>query len=274
MRSDRYRAEKIRKAARRRRNVLLVVVLLLIAVVSAEVWTLLTMTSIDRRFVRSVERGLNAGWDLEADETQLQTAGRITDTGFIDAEYAAVSEYMGRKYKDDELAAIAREYTSALKGCRKAAKKYDPGSDFDSFWAAFSEPYGRRISAIYKLSSGDYGLDLSTSDHAEESEYILSQGWLLETIGGLVFRSSVKDGIRTFRASVRNDSGRDIEYLNIDVNLLNKEGKIVEVSSIYLENIKAGEVMPLQFISTSEKDVRYRISSETVVFARSAEEQP
>lgn len=271
MRTDRYRKQEIEARKRRRRNALLVVILLLIAAVTAEVWTLLTMTSIDQRFTRNVERGLYAGWSLDADETQLQTDGRITDTSFIDAEYDAVSEYMNRKYKDDELADLAKEYTSALKSCRSAARQFDPASDFNKFWAAFSEPYGRRVRALYKLYRGEYGLDLSSDAYSEETEYLLSQGWLLETLSGLTFHNTDRDGINTFFASIRNDSGRDIDYLNIDVELLDKAGKSVETSSIYLTDIPAGGVIPLRFISTSDKVVSYRISSETASFKKSAE---
>lgn len=266
MRTDRYREADKAAKKRKRRNVLLVVILLLAAGVAAALWTILTMTSIDQRFTRSVERGLYAGWSLDADETQLQTKGKITDTAFIDEEYAAVSEYMGKKYKDDELAGLAKEYTSALKNCRKAATQYDPDKDFDRFWAAFSEPYGRRVRVLYKLYAGDYGFDLSNNDYREESSGLIAQGWFLETVSGLKFSKSEKDGIRTFKTNVNNDSGKDIEYLNIDVELLDKDGKPVETSSIYLTDIKAGEKMPLQFLSASEKSVSYRISSETIRF--------
>lgn len=270
MRTDRYREADKAAKKRKRRNVLLVVILLLAAAVAAALWTILTMTSIDQRFTRSVERGLYAGWSLDADETQLQTKGKITDTAFIDEEYAAVSEYMGKKYKDDELASLAKEYTSALKNCRKAANQYDPDKDFDRFWAAFSGPYEHRVRALYKLYKGDHGLDLNNSGFSEKSEYLLSQGWLLETLSGLRFSSSEKDGVRTFTAKLRNDSGRDIEYLNIDVELLDKDGQPVETSSIYLTDIKADGEMRLQFISTSDKAVSYRVSSETIRFKRSA----
>jgi len=274
MRFDRYDKSEKHDPEKSRRSKWLpfVVIIVLFAAVAFELWTLLTITSIDRRFTRSVERGLYAGWNLDTDEMQMQAAGRITDTGFIDAEYDAVSEYMGRKYKDDKLADIARQYTSALKDCRKASRKYDPVKDFDKFWAAFSKPYGARIRALYKLQSGDYGFDLNVDDYPEESEYLLSQGWLLETVSGLKFSSSEKDGIRTFEARVRNDSGSDIQYLNIDVELLDKSGKRAELSSVYLTNINAGDMMHLQFISSSEKAARYRIVSETVKFGGPAEE--
>lgn len=267
MRTDRYRKGGKHAAIQGKRlNTLLLVFLLLIAVTAGAVYTLMSMISIDRRFTRNVARGVTSGWALEADETQLQTEGRITDTAFIDAEYDAVSEYMNRTYKDDELGILAKEYTSALNDCRKAAKKYDPAADFDSFWAEFSGPYGRRVRALYKLHSGDFGLDLSDDNYREESEYLLSQGWLLETVSGLKFRSYIKDGVRTFETRISNDSGRDIDYLNIDVELLDKDGKATETSSIYLNDIKAGEVMPLKFISTSENSVSYRVVSETFRF--------
>lgn len=274
MRSDRYEKSEKHDAKKKKRSkwFIFVVIIILVAAVAFELWTLLTLTSIDRRFTRNVERGLYAGWDLDTDETQMRTAGRITDTGFIDTEYDAVSDYMNRKYKDDALADIARQYTSALKACRKAAKKYNPVKDFDKFWAAFSRPYGDRLRALYKLQSGDYGFVLNVDDYPEESEYLLSQGWLLETVSSLKFSSFEKDGIRTFETRIRNDSGSDIKYLNIDVEILDKNGKKIELSSVYLADIKAGDMMHLQFISSSEKAASYRIVSETVNFGDSAEE--
>lgn len=271
MRAKKYgKHDKSNPPKKSRNRLMLIIVLCLIALVAVEVVALMSITNVDRRITRSIQRGLYDGWSLNKTELQLQETGRITDTGFIEAERSAISEYINKKYKDDELGHLVNEYIFALNKCHNAAMRYDPAKDYDGFWSLFSEPYGRRVKALYEMYNGDYDLELDDPEHEEELANLLAQGWLLDTIENLSFNNSDKDGIRTFKTMIRNDSGSDIEYLNLDIELLDKEGKVVETSSVYLTDIKDGLMMPLRFISTSEKAVKYRIVSETVRFRNSA----
>lgn len=274
MRADRNRKGSQKKPQKKLKNrLLLIVVLILIAGVAAEVTALLTMTNIDRRFTRSVERGLYDGWALDGGELQLQTEGRITDTAFIEAEYEAISEYVHRKYKDDELGHLANEYISALNECRRAAARHDPAKDFDEFWAHFSEPYGRRVKALYAMHTGDFSFLLENEEYLDEISNIVAQGWLLDSIDSLSFNKVVDGDTVVFRTRLLNESGCDIEYLDLEIELLNKKGDVVETSSVYVPEVPADEMMDLKFISTSPNAARYRIVSEACRFREPVPEE-
>lgn len=274
MRADRNRNGTQKKPRKKLKNkLLLVVVLILVAGVAAEVSALLTMTNIDRRFTRSVERGLYDGWTLDGGELQLQTDGRITDTAFIDAEYEAISEYVHRKYKDDELGHLANEYISALNECRRAAARHDPAKDFDTFWTHFSEPYGRRVKALYSMHMGDFSFLLENEEYNNEIDNIVAQGWLLDAIDSLSFNKTIDGDALVFRTRLLNESGYDIEYLDLEIELLNKKGDVVETSSVYVTEVPADEMMDLRFISTSPNAAQYRIVSEACRFREPVPEE-
>jgi hypothetical protein len=267
MRSDRNgKHGKIKADPRSVNRLLLIIVLILVVIVAAEIFALLSITSIDRRFTRSVQRGLYDGWSLSKSETQLQETGRITDTAFIEAERSAISEYIRKKYKDDDLGHLANEYISALNKCHNAAASHDPAKDYEGFWPLFSEPYGRRVKAVYEMYKGDYGLVLDDPAYEKEITNLLSQGWLIDATEKLSFSNTTKDGVRTFSAELQNESGCYIEYLNLDIELLDNNGKTVETSSVFVTDIPPDEMMKLQFICTSSKAVRYRIASENFRF--------
>lgn len=268
MRMDRYKNEyeERKKKSASKKRLLIVLIFILIAVVSAEVATLLTLTSIDWSFPRHVERALYDGWDLPEDETQLQTDGRITDISFIDIEMEAVSEYANKNYKDDDLSRLADEYIDALKACKQAAAQHDPASDPDAFWAAFSEPYGRRLKVLYKMHNGDFHFPLSKEQYADETAYILAQGWLLNATESLKFRRREDGNTVSFVADLQNDSGLGIEYLDLEVALLDASGKTKETSSVYITDVDNGENMHLRFMSTAGDATQYKIISETCKF--------
>ncbi len=274
MRMDRYKNEYEEQQKKRvsKRRVLLIVIFVSIVIIAAEVATLLTMTSIDRSFPRSVEYALYEGWDLPVNELQLQTTGRITDTAFIDIEMEAVSRYANKNYKDDELSRLASEYISAIKACQQAASQYDPATEPDAFWNAFSEPYGRRLKVLYKMHNGDFHFTPDKKQYADESAYILAQGWLLNATDNLSFKRTDEGNVSHYDAELKNESGLGIEYLDLEVELLDASGKVKETSSVYITDADIDENMHLRFIGTSDKVTEYRIVSETCKFKEREEE--
>lgn len=278
MRSDRYKDndnrninEKKKRDSRTWKRFPILLILVLIAGVTAEVAVLLSLTGIDSRFSRDVERGLRAGWDLESNEFLLQQTGRITDTGFIDAEFEAIADYTQKTYKDDELGRLANEYIKALKDCKKAAEGFSPETDYKSFWAAFSAPYVRRVKALYKMQEGGFILSADNrEDLSDEALMLLAQGWLLNEISGLRFTPPGSGRTGTYTAQFTNESGMDIEYLNLDISLTDNDNKVLETASAYVSDVPAGESASLSFICTSRKATHYRIISQACRFAKPA----
>ena len=259
---ERQRRENRIRKKRRRTIITLIILFILIIAVAAECVILFRMTDIDSRFTRAVQRGVHEGWALNSNELQLYNTGTITDTSFIEQEYAAISEYRNHRYKDDELGTLANEYIAAITACRKAAHRNDPKKDFNAFWSEFSEPYGRRLQVLYKLENGDFDMDLANEQYTEEYVYMIAQGWLLDKIEELEFIQTETEGGIRFDTSIRNDTGYDIEYINLDIELSDPDGKVVENVSAYARDIDSDGMINLNFLCTANKAVKYRVTGE------------
>ena len=249
------------KKGRRKRIILLCLIFVMVAVITAELVMLMTMTSVDSRFIRSVERGVAAGWETGSSELQLKYRGKITDASFIDAELEAVEEFRYKPYQSDELKELAAEYIDALKKCHDAAAAHDPASDNEAFWEEFSEPYGQRVSALRKLYMGDYKLGTGWDDYAEKRDEMLFRGWLVDKASQIVFeKTGTKSGITGYKYPFVNDSGFDIEYINFDVELYDSKGKVIGIAEVVKENIRNGRQVNIGFYYTGNKLKEYRIT--------------
>lgn len=263
MRLDRYREEERKRKLRKRKIGIIIIVLLLSAGIVAECVVLMRITTIDRRFVRNVERGVRAGWDLDNNELQLQKTGKITDVGFINEEFEAIKDYRNHRYKDDDLGKLANEYISAVTECRKAARKHNPEKDYDAFWSEFTVPYGRRIHALYTMQQGDFKMDLDKEEYEDEYSNLIAQGWLMGKLESAEFIVTEEKGAKIFETSFLNESGYNINYLNIEVVFLNSEGRAIEHSAAFVENIENHGLIELKFSCTSKKAVKYQIVGQT-----------
>ena len=222
-----------------------------------------TLTTVDQRFIRDMDRGLTASWALKNNEVQLQTLSEKNDTSFIETEYAAVEKYSNAKFHSKKLGKLAAEYIGALEQCRGVAESSDPNKDFNAFWKDFSEPYGQRLMAVYKIYKGDYGLLLNSEGSSAERDNLLAQGWLLNKAGEIEFKLVEKDGTTAYVAEIKNDSGFDLEFLDLEVALYDKKGKAIETVSAYAEDIQKGKTFELTFYQTGDKKIaQYMIVSE------------
>lgn len=252
-------AEK-NKRRKRRRIILSVIIFAMAAAVTAEVIVLKTMTSVDRRFIRGVERGVTDGWMSGESDLQLSDQGRITDTSFIDFEYEAVREFRNKAYQDKELKKLAKRYLDDLRKCRAAVSAHDPAADGDAFWEEFSEPYTDRLIVLRKLYLGDFSMGSSWDGYPEVLGEVLFRGWVAETVAGLRFEREQKDNIiDRFKAGFTNDSGFDIEYISLEVELFDSKDKSAGTAEVYAENIADGSSAELSFYFNSKKVASYRI---------------
>ena len=251
--------QKMRR--KRRRIILSVIIFLMAAAVTAEVVVLKTMTSVDRRFIRGVERGVSDGWSSGDSDLQLKDRGKITDTSFIDTEYEAVSEFRNKAYQDKALKKLAKKYIDDLKKCRAAAAAFDPSSDSEKFWREFAEPYTDRLTILRKLYLGEYSMGDSWAGYPEALDEVLFRGWTAETAAVLKFEREPKDNvIDRFKATFTNDSGFDIEHISLEVELFDSKDNPAGTAEVYAEDIKNGSSIELSFYFNSKKVKSYSIT--------------
>jgi len=252
------------------------------------------LLDVDSRFVRAVNAGLSESWALENNEIQLKENKAPYDTSFIDIEYDNVKEFKDKDFRDESLGKLAGEYIAALEGCRTAIKENDPGKDYDKFWGAFSQSYGQRVEAIYDLYSGDYGIEIEDPEAKEEIDELKLSAWSLKKTADIKFtrvkaeenktenegegetetETEAGSGLDTaLQATVTNDSGFDLEYINIEVELYDEKGELIETATAYAENIKNKAKFDLRIYQTTETQAdAYKITS--VLCHRKKEAKP
>lgn len=245
----------------------------------------LHLLDVDNRFVRAVNAGMSESWALENNEIQLKDSEAPNDTSFIDIEYNEVKSFKGKKFKNKSLGSLAEKYIAALEGCRTAIEENDPDKDFDKFWGAFSQSYGQRVEAIYDLYNGDYGIELDEVGAAEELDDLKLSAWSLKKTADIKFtrvkaeekkdeneagseseaeaESDSDSGLETvLQATVTNDSGFDLEYINIEVELYDEKGGLIETATAYADNIKNKDEFKLRIYQLEEtKADAYKITS-------------
>ena len=254
------RIKKNKERRRKRRIILSIAIVLMIAAASAEVAVLMNMTSVDRRFMREVERGVIEGWTASRGDLQLKESGAVIDTSFIDEELEAAGEFVNKAYQDKTLRKLARRYVSDLKECRSVAAAHDPASDSDAFWEKFAAPYTDRLIVLRTLYTGDYKMGSGWDKYPEQRDEVLLKGWLAKTAADLKFeREKGKDGTDIFKTTLKNDSGFDLEYISIEVGVYDSKGDFYSNAEIYKEDIKNGSTAELMFYFTGSKASSYRV---------------
>ena len=250
-----------RKRRKRKKGILIALIIIMVAAGAAEVFVLKSMTSVDRRFIRGVERGVASGWETGSGELQLRDSGKIVNTDFIDTELEAVREFKSKPYDDKELKELSRRYISALEKCREAAASHDPSADSEEFWKNFSAAYTDRLIVLKSLYNGDYKMGDSWDDYPEQRDEMLSRAWVAETLPNLTFkRTESENGIDRFTAVLKNNSGFDIDYISIGIIIYNKKGEKTGTAEVYKEKIPNESDASLVFYYNSDKIAYYKIS--------------
>ena len=220
------------------------------------------LTSVDSRFTRAAERGIIGGWKITDAEKNLREKNKPHDTSFIYTEYNAVAPFRKEKFRSKKYDKLAKEYIGALKECVAVREKYDPDSNYDEFWAHFSEPYSRRIKALYALQKGGRQFDISHIGYEEESADLMVRGWALNKAEQISFKTkTAKSGKRVYTAKVKNDSGYSLAFVDFTVELYDNKGKLLETDSAYAENIKRNDIFELKFYEYPARAASYAITS-------------
>ena len=225
------------------RNVILIIMVIALIVAAAD---LAYLETTDKRFIRYAERGMLAGWDKSEPESTLRDRSLENDTAFIDIEYEAVSRFKDKEFRDESLGEVAGEYIDAVIDCHEVTSEKDPNKKVNSFWKSFSEPYGRRIKAFCKLMNGDFGFLRKMDDaYRQDVDELLLQGWALNKTNEIVFNHGGEDE-NELTAEVVNDSGHDLEYLDMTVDLYDGKDNYLETVSVYQADIKKNDKFTLR----------------------------
>lgn len=218
----------------------------------------------DKAFINSLAKGLENRWAIidKHGEDHTETVQDFKD--YIQAELDQVEQYQSAAFEDTTLQEKALAYINVLKDSMENVDYAFSDTDYQKW----SDIYDKRTIMI-KDFVDNYGLTVS-SKYQDELDGIVANGKtagvqsdqkaaIEKLISGLDFELVEDDyGWKKYEAVLENTTGYDIEKLDLDVSLLDKDGVIIETQYAYAENVSKGQKARLKF-ETDQDFEKYEI---------------
>lgn len=222
----------------------------------------------DEQFIKDMSKGLQARWDLidknekkdeEVDPQSQEEKDMTLDC--IQAELDCVEKYTDEKFNDSKLQEYAVKYVNLLKQ-HKDACKYIPVDYYGKYSEELDSIYNERSKIIEDLVE-NYNLtvDKKHQDTLDEfktnSQLVKDQDAMEESVKNMLANIqftevSNEDGWKTYQGVVENTTGKDISTLNVDINLKNADGIIVETTYDDVSNFTKGAKAQFEFYTDKD----------------------
>ena len=216
--------------------------------------------STEGMFLRALATGLEDRWEI-SNSTGDQSMTTDTWRALIDAEYEKVKDYKSAQFNDSKLASYAKQYIKLLEDASKVIKYY--GSNETTFWNQYNPIYQDRCLVLKQINS-KYTIPVSEENQSQLND-LVTEGELVAELRKILkavkFKKVSDDyGWKQYEAIVENTSKTEFPYFSFDINLVGKDGTIVETTSSYTENWKVGQKNRFTF-STNAKFDRIEVYS-------------
>lgn len=222
----------------------------------------------DDEFIKSLATGLESRWDLNDKYDDLVNKGEIKESDqkkiieyygkFVNAELSNIEKYKDLKFKDSKLQESAISYINLLKKQKEGVEemRVDMNKGIEMWGEGyqqrsklitiFKDDYNLTISDKYKKNLDDFG---KVSNQVQDNENIEKE---VDKAKFKVTNSS--GGWKDYEAVIENTTNTDYDYFNIKINLLDKDEVILESTSAYVENWKAGQKARFKFSTDRDFD--------------------
>ena len=219
----------------------------------------------DEDFMKDLAAGLEARWSVEEPEqyTEGDDASKEYYTEMVNAEYEKVTPYLDKKFKDSTLQQKAINYINMIKQQKEALKYMQVNYDkYSELWGEaydersklivdFMENYGLTVSDKYKSTLDDFKTNAQEVEDKEIKDSEVNA--ILSNMNFKKDKNSSYDW-KEYDAVVKNTSSIDFDSFMVNVNLLDKEGVIVESTTVYVNNWKKGTKTKFTFSTDKEFD--------------------
>ena len=213
--------------------------------------------TVDEKFVSAAAKGLQARWDL-SDKNDTEGTSNTADSfiACVDEELNAIAEYKDAEFEDEALGKLANEYIELLEKSKQLASDY-----YDKNYSTFDSEYtplNQRRSQIIKSLSEDYQLPID-EDHTDTLNTFIADANLNTAVQDIINSTTfemIEDdyGWKKYQAVVENTTEKTFDSFNFDINLVDKDGVVVETQSAYTENWKPGDKHRFEFSTDAEFD--------------------
>ena len=212
----------------------------------------------DQDFIKSVSKGLEARWKLQAEQSDSNTLESMKEA--VQTELNAVEEYKTAAFEDSVLQEKALKYINVLNNCLENVEYFVSSNDYDKWTAIYNERtilikdfvdnYGLTVSDKYQDSLGQL-----VSDGKSAGEQAAQREAMENIVNNLEFKMKEDSyGYKTYEAILENTTDYEISTLSLDISLLDAEGVIVETAWASVENVSKGQKARLEFSTEAEFD--------------------
>lgn len=218
--------------------------------------------SVDESFTDDLESGLIKRWDLVGN-TSNDTASTQEDwEGFVNAELDKIGDYKDKEFENKELKEQAITYIKSLEDTKDALKYYE--SNYSKFSTDYyGNYYNMRLVALKKINEIT-PLEFKDDSDKKNFEGMIDEAETREFTNKLVDETEFKKtkdeyGYKTYSVTIENTSNANFEYLVFDINLVDKDGVVVETQTASTNNWEKGTKHRFEF-GTDKKFKKIEIS--------------
>ncbi|MBE7006626.1 MAG: hypothetical protein E7424_05700 [Ruminococcaceae bacterium] len=203
----------------------------------------------DERFVKNMQKGLEARWKISSNLPDTYKSNAEEKESYIqcvNAELNAIGDISEYSFENSELKELAEMYNSALQTQLEGIKYF--GADDNKFNMLYGQDgYYNRARVICKLVD-NYGLMVS-NNYTDMLDDFVSTGRVrleldeeITAMEGIITDAVVLEclGGTDYECFITNNTSYDLSEAQIDFNLFNDNGVLVETQTAYMNSWPAG----------------------------------
>ncbi|WP_315167647.1 FxLYD domain-containing protein [Metaclostridioides mangenotii] len=214
----------------------------------------------DTKFIKSIEKATKSRWDYVE---KVDKGGISVDSDLeylqecVKKESGELYKYSDVEFSDAKLKKLAMDYIEGIKIQEESLKYYSSDTmKYDSKWA---EGYDLRSVSLLALVD-DYGVkvdekqfeELRTNSQIVEENKALKKS-IDEMIKDVKFENTGNDyGWKDYSAVVKNTTDVKFDSFDLEINLLDKDGVVVENQYSNTSNWKPGQSVKFEFSTDKE----------------------
>ena len=239
-----------------------------------------TIKYVDSDFITDLGKGLEDRWALsdkyDEDEDNAPSE-RDQLANCVDAELNVLGkkDYPNQQFEDNKLKEKAISYLNSLDDQKEALTYYDVDySKYEEIWdpaynerskliTDFATNYGLSVSDKYQETLSDFATNASLVEEDEEKEQAINN--LVDSISFELISDS--GGWKEYEAIVENDTGYNIEYLSVDINMIDSDGVNLGYELASMSNVNNGEKAKLGFTTSITDFEKLKVTLDTYTFA-------
>lgn len=229
--------------------------------------------NVDQSFLNDIEKATAERWKLADKEDDTETDSKEHYTELVNTELDILSKYKDKQFNDVKLQALAEKYIEGLEKQSESLKYMNVDYlKYDELW---SEGYDLRSTVLLQLQE-EYNIELDEEEFADlktNAQIVNSEKEHKAKIDAIIknikFDAPVEEyGWYKYSTVVENTSEVAIDYLEIEIDLMDKDGIVVDTAHIYHSNVwKPNQKIKLEFetdkqVNKMEWSADYQIVTE------------